>query len=101
MAELLLIDAAVEDAIGHIVAAEHEMLRGRHTPPAGGLESLTGIAGEVDLFLRGLQVGRAALADAAKTSGRGLRALLHETSSLDAAHASALDAGFVVPEHGA
>ncbi|MGJ0205001.1 hypothetical protein [Leucobacter sp. gxy201] len=97
MAGLLLIDAAIEDAIGHIVAAEHEMLVGRNSRPTGGFESLTGIAAEVDVFLRGVHVGRAALADAAKTTGRGLRTLLHEMSSLDAAHASALDAGFAVP----
>lgn len=96
MADLSLTDATIAGAIGHIVTAENEMLDGNAPRPSGGFESLTGIGGEVDLYLRGMQVGRAALADAAKTAARGLRHLMEESTALDADLAASLSAGFAV-----
>lgn len=96
MADLLVSDAVLEGAIGHIVTGSGCMVDGNAPRPAGGFESLTGIAGEVELFLRGLQAGRASLADAGRSAGQGLRSMMQEVSALDASLASSLSAGFAV-----
>lgn len=96
MADLLVLDATIEGALEHIVMASDGMSDRNAARPVGGFESLSGIAGEVDLFLRGLQVGRAALADAARTAGRGLSAMMQETADLDGSLAASLGAGFAV-----
>lgn len=96
MAELALPDSEIAGAIEYLVAAEHSMLNGNATRPTDGFDSLTGIAAEIDLYLRGMQVGRAALADAARTAGQGLRELMQEAHSLDANLAASLGGGFAV-----
>lgn len=96
MADLSIFDGAVEGAIGYLVRAGDEMRRGDAPRPNVGFDSLTGIAGEVESYLRGLQVGRAALADAAMTAGHGLNGMMHESHALDARLAAALNTGFVV-----
>ncbi|QZY52994.1 hypothetical protein [Leucobacter tenebrionis] len=95
MAELTILDSALEGAIWHTVRAVNEM--SENVPrPNDGFAGLTGISGEVELHLRGLQVGRAALADAALTAGRGLHGLMHESDALDARLAGSLNSGFSV-----
>lgn len=96
MAGLSLSDDALLRAIQHAVSAQQTMLTGNRARPTSGFESLTGIAGEVDLYLRGLQVARAALADAAMTAGQGLRQVMEDASTLDGALAASLDADFAV-----
>lgn len=96
MADLTVSDHALESAIGRIVSAVDEMLDGNRARPADGFDSLTGIGGEVDRYLRGAQVGRAALADAARTAGQGLRHLMQEAERLDSGLAESLGADFAV-----
>jgi len=96
MAELILRVRDLQSAIAHLGAAEDAMLRGSPVRTGAGFASLTGIEDEVDMFLRGVQLARASLADAAKTAARGLRELMGEASALDAQLAASLDAGFAV-----
>lgn len=96
MADLSLSDYALRQAIEYAVSAQQTMLAGNRTRPTGGFDSLTGIAGDVDLYLRGLQVARAALADAAMTAGRSLSQVMEDASTLDGALAAALDTDFAV-----
>lgn len=57
---------------------------------------VTGIGGEITRFLLGLQVARAALADAAKTTHGGIRELCGELTSLDKEFAGVLAKGFAL-----
>lgn len=87
---------AASSAISSLVGAANQMTSGNKPRPAAGFESLTGIAGDVDLYLRGLSVARAALADAAVTAGRSVRAVMDQAATLDGDLTVALDADYAV-----
>lgn len=64
--------------------------------PTGGFESLSGIADEVDLFLRGVSVARAALAAAAKSGKEAVASLMEDSTKLDSLLAGSLYSGYAV-----
>jgi hypothetical protein len=96
MSELELAEKALVAAAADLEHAECRIRTGDHARPASGFESLSGIAEEVDLHLRGLSVARASLADAAGRGAGALCTLLEESSSLDRALAGSLQPGFSV-----
>ncbi|WP_449277687.1 hypothetical protein [Leucobacter sp. GX24907] len=96
MGDFRIDSEAASSAISSLVSAATQMTTGNKPRPTAGFESLTGIAGDVDLYLRGLSVARAALADAAVTAGRSVRAVMDQASTLDAELGAALDADFAV-----
>lgn len=98
MSQFHLDTAAATHAISAFVGAATGIASSDQPRPTGGFESLTGIAEDVDLHLRGVSVARAALADAATTAGKGVRELMEAAESLDAALAAALDSDFAVGE---
>lgn len=83
-------------AIRTLVGAAGQMTSGNAPRPTSGFESLTGISGDVDLYLRGLSVARAALADAARTAARSVREVMDQASRLDGKLAAALEADYSV-----
>ncbi|RGE19475.1 hypothetical protein [Leucobacter sp. wl10] len=100
MAERLSIrDDALAAAGAFLVTAAGDLAAGRSAPPAAPA-SLTGIGGEVRGFLGGLQTGRLALADAAKTASEQIAGVMQDSSDLDARVARTLDAGFAVTGSG-
>ncbi|WP_449283080.1 hypothetical protein [Leucobacter sp.] len=88
-------DVLEASGFGLVSAAQVMMESDRSVPPAA-LESLTGVGGAVHRFLNGLQTGRFALADAAKTAGGEVAGVLRESSALDALIADSLYSGFAV-----
>ncbi|MFV0433368.1 MAG: hypothetical protein ACK5LO_05250 [Leucobacter sp.] len=96
MSDFHIPDGALESAGASLVGAANLMVTGNTARVAGVLESLTGIGTEVDLYLRGLSVGRAALADAAKTASEAVGALMLDSSALDGRLSGALASGFAV-----
>lgn len=96
MSDVYLSEGSLMMAVSALVRASEELTSENAGRPTSGFDSLTGIAGEVDLYLRGVSVARAALADAAKTAGRATRGLLEDASRLDATLAASLDSGFAM-----
>lgn len=96
MADLDINDDQLEYAGALLVLASNTMVTDNTSIPSGSLESLTGIGSEVRRFLNGLQTGRLALADAAKTSGEEVAGVMKDSSELDAFIASDLYSGFAV-----
>lgn len=96
MADLTLSDRDCERAISHLVTAADALASAKHARAIDGFESLTGIGADVEQYLRGLRVARAALADAARTAGQSIRSLMREATDLDSAAAASLDSGFLV-----
>lgn len=97
MSDLRLDEGALTRATEELGRATSRMLTGNASRPTGGFESLTGIADDVDLYLRGVSVARAGLSDAAKTAGQATRQLMRDSAVLDAQLAAALSGGFAVP----
>ncbi|MFT4232470.1 MAG: hypothetical protein QM606_06825 [Leucobacter sp.] len=95
--QLTITDDALHAAATSMVSASETMSEGNEVVPATNLESLTGIDGEVRRFLNGLQTGRLALADAAKTSAGAIAGVMSDSGELDARAAQALSPGFAVP----
>ena len=95
-AGLKLDDQALSAAGQALVTASFVMVNGNARVPSVQLQSLTGIGARVDLYLRGLAVARAALADAAKTASVVVADLMQESSVLDALIAGNLGTGFAV-----
>lgn len=95
--QLNIKDDALEAGGFGLLSAAQVMTESRQTLPPGALESLTGIGGGVRRFLHGLQTGRLALADAAKTAGGEVAGAMRESSALDARIANSLYSGFAVP----
>ena len=58
--------------------------------------SLTGISADITLFLKGMQVARAALADAARTGSETVASVMRESSELDAFITRSLGESFAV-----
>lgn len=96
MSDLELSDSELAAVAADLGGAATGMVSGHRPRPTSGLESLNGIAAEVDLYLRGLSVARAALADAAKSSGTLLASLITHSTDLDSALAGSLGPGYAV-----
>ncbi|XPP26672.1 MAG: hypothetical protein ACNYNX_00385 [Leucobacter sp.] len=82
----------------YFVQASSTMMSGNATRPRVGVESLTGIGSAVALHLEVMDLARAALADAARTGGESVSALMAESSELDRFIAQELGVGFAVQE---
>lgn len=100
MADLDIKDDELEYAGALLVSASNTMVDNNESIPSGNLDSLTNIGGEVRRFLNGLQTGRMALADAAKTAGGEVAGVMRDSSELDAYMAETLYTGFAVKESG-
>lgn len=88
-----LADAALADAGFALVGAAERMLRSGVRRPAA-LPTISGAGERVELYLRGLAVARAALADAATSAGHAVSATLAQSTELDAVIAATLPPGF-------
>ena len=98
MSEFYLDVASASGVIATLVGAASRIATTSAPRPRGGFESLTGVEADVDLYLRGVSVARAALSDAAITSGQSIRDLLESTAKLDAELAASLNRDFALSE---
>lgn len=96
MNDFRLPDRTWSGAVDVLVEASNEMVSDNVARPKSGFGSLSGFAGEIDLYLRGVSVARAALADAAKTAGRSAHSLMESSASLDSQLAASLNTGYAV-----
>ena len=96
MSDLELSDAELTAAAADLAGAAIWMVSDIRPRPTNGFESLSGIAAEVDLYLRGVSVARAALADAAKGSSTLLLSLIEDSTDLDSVLAGSLYPGYAV-----
>jgi len=97
MAESLNINDQTLLAVGaSLVSVASTMVSGNAARPAGELPSLSGIGAEVTLYLQGVNVARAALADAARTASETISRLISDGSELDRYIAESLGGGFAV-----
>ncbi len=94
---VILRDYVLEQAGSSLVAAAAHMLYRNVTRPTVALETVSGIGQEIDEVILGLQVGRLALADAARTASGAISKVMHASGELDALIATDLHAGFAVP----
>lgn len=79
-----------------LVSIASTMISDNVRRPAGDLPSLSGIGAELTLYLRGLNVARAALADAARTASEAVSGLISDSSKLDRHIAQSLGTSFAV-----
>ncbi|GAA1326234.1 hypothetical protein ACFSWE_12905 [Leucobacter albus] len=94
---LQLNDAVLESAARGFASAAEVMRSGAaKRPPTPA--TLSALRAELDLYLRGLAVSRAALSDAAHSATLALADILAQSAELDAEIAAALPAGFVLGE---
>lgn len=91
-----LTDYALQAAGANFVHASSTMTSDNVSRPAGDLASLTGIGSSVTMYLKGLNVARAALADAARTGSESAAALMSESSELDSFISETLGTGYAV-----
>lgn len=96
MSDLSVNDTALRVAGDALTSACRLMVTENEGRPGEGLASLTGIAEEVSLHLRGLQVARAALADAAKGGAQATADLMESGDALDREIAASLYRGYRV-----
>lgn len=99
MADLDIKDEELEYAGALLVSASSTMVDDNESIPPGSLDSLTSIGDKVRRFLNGLQTGRLALADAAKTAGGEVAGVMRDSSELDAFMADSLYSGFAVKDN--
>lgn len=88
--------STITTASAELVDAANLMVEGNTRRPSARLESLTGIGAQVEHYLKGLSVARAALADAAKTASESARDLGDEARAVDRQLSGALASGFAV-----
>lgn len=97
MAETLRLNDAELQIVGSLlVGAASTMVSGNVRRPTGDLPSLSGIGGTVTEYLQGVNVARAALADAARTGSEAVSRIMSESSELDRQIAFALGDDFAV-----
>jgi len=92
--DIHLNDDALVRASMTLANAVNVMIEHNTTVPAHGIQGITGIGEQVDLFLRGLAAARVALGDAAKTASETLAMLMHDSAELDNYLASVLSDSF-------
>lgn len=93
---LSLADSELSAAGVSLGMAADSMAGGRSRRTPGTLKSLSGIGGEVDEYVRGVQMAREALGDAAKTASRTVSSLMEESAELDAYLASTVYSGYAL-----
>lgn len=89
-------DALLQEAAASLVQASSMMTSENVSRPVGDLPSLTGIGASITLYLKGMNVARAALADAARTGAEALASVMSESTELDRYIADTLGTGFAV-----
>ena len=94
---LRLTDAALSGAGRKLLEAAVGMLKNNVGRPAA-VPTVSGASADIDLYLRGFSVARAALADAAKSASLTVSATMEQSDALDAEIAAALPAGFALRE---
>ncbi|MFC5337196.1 hypothetical protein [Leucobacter denitrificans] len=94
--QLQIRDEVLESAGTMMLSATRCMSAGNRAVPNSPISSLTGVGGDIREFLRGVQTGRLALGDAAKTSCEQLAALMNESGSVDCSLAASLPTGFAL-----
>lgn len=94
--QLKLNDSELSAAGASLVTASFVMVSDNNARPTGQFESLSGIGGQVEHYLKGLSVARAALADAAKTGSESVAGVMRDSSDLDAYISTNLASGFSV-----
>jgi hypothetical protein len=86
-------------AAGSLLAhAATAVIDGGSSPPHVELPLVTGFGDRVRWFLEGVGTARAALADAAATTGRAVAEVMQVSAELDARLAGQLGDGFAVPQ---
>ncbi len=93
---LELSDDALMQAGHTLVVASYVMTHDNVHRPTGLLASVSGVGPQLDRYLRGLAVARAALADAARTASEGVAAVMSESTELDSFIAVHLGQGFAL-----
>lgn len=93
---LRLDDAELSLAGAALVTASYVMTHANTSRPTAQIVSLTGIGGQIEHYLKGLSVARAALADAAKTGSESISSVMADSAELDAFISANLAAGFAV-----
>lgn len=96
---LKLNDAVLLESGRRLVEAAVGMLHNNVKRPAA-VPTISGASAEIDLYLRGFSVARAALADAAKSASLALSSTMEQSAALDSEIAAALPAGFSLRESG-
>lgn len=94
---LTLNDAVLSEAGRKLIEAAAGMLNSNVQRPAA-VPTISALSGEIDLYLRGISVARAALADAAKAASLTVSSVMEQSAALDAEIAAALPAGFSLRE---
>ncbi|MCW2288831.1 hypothetical protein [Leucobacter luti] len=93
---LHLPDSELTAAGASLGTAAQEMSAGSSGRPSGSWDSLSGIGGAVDEYLRGVALARDALADAAKTAANTVSGLMSDSAELDAYLAQTVYSGYAV-----
>jgi hypothetical protein len=93
---LRLEDSELSAAGASLVSASYVMVNDNKSRPKAQIDSLTGIGGQVEHYLKGLSVARAALADAAKTGSESISSVMRDSAELDAFISANLASGFAV-----
>ena len=97
MTDSLRLDDQVLHAAGEaLVTASYVMVHNNLRAPTEAFDTLSGAGAQVEHYLKGMAVARAALADAAKTAGESIAALMRESEQLDELIASNLSTGYAV-----
>lgn len=91
-----LSDEALGVASAALLVAENCMSSQSRVDRLGHVASLTGIGGDVQQFLSGVSVARAALADAARTASQAVAGVMRESTALDTQLATSLSSEFAV-----
>lgn len=94
---LTLNDAVLSEAGRKLIEAAATMLNSNVQRPAA-VPTISGASAEIDLYLRGFSVARAALADAAKAASLVVSSTMEQSAALDSEIAAALPAGFSLRE---
>jgi hypothetical protein len=88
-------DVALGGAGEKLVAAACVLTEGGRRRVPHQLPSLTGLGGEVRLYLKGLQMAEEALAEAAKTASLAVAGMMQDSKVLDYRIGNLAENGFV------
>lgn len=89
-------DSALQAAGAYLVQASSTMTSDDARRPSGDLPGLTDIGATVTVYLTGVNVARAALADGARTGSESVAGLMQESTELDHEITQTLGAGFAL-----
>lgn len=94
--QLRLDDQVLGDAGVALVTASYVMSHNNAQRGTGVFDSMTGIGTQVEHYLKGMSVARAALGDAAKTASESVAMVMEESAALDTLISANLATGFAV-----